>query len=71
MRDPPSMEEFPEDQALVKTTALMMEGTTLIQARVAAITKGDCAAVPVDLRRLGSSDGTTRPIMKIVRTTNS
>lgn len=47
-RDPVSSPELPEDQALVSTTALIMDGTTLIPALVAAITKGDCAAVPVD-----------------------
>lgn len=32
--------ELPEDQAEVSTTALIIEGTTLIPALVAAITKG-------------------------------
>jgi hypothetical protein len=60
--------EFPELQALVRTTALIIEGTTLIPALVAAITNGDSAAVPVDLRRLGSLEGTMSPTMKIDRT---
>lgn len=46
--DPPSMFEFPEDQAEVITTALIIDGTTLIPARVAAITNGDVDAVPLE-----------------------
>jgi hypothetical protein len=57
--------EFPELHALVRTTALIIEGTTWIPALVAAMTNGDWAAVPVDLRRSGSLDGTIRPTMKI------
>lgn len=48
-------------------TALMIDGTTLIPARVAAITKGD-AEVPDLLRRFGSLEGTTRVTMKMVMT---
>jgi hypothetical protein len=49
-------------------TALIIEGTTLIPALVAAITNGLCAAVPVDFKRFGSVDGTISPIMNIERT---
>lgn len=63
--------EFPELHALVNTTALIMEGTTLIPARVAAITKGDSDAVPEDLRRSLSLDGTISPTMKIESTVSS
>lgn len=66
--DPPSMFELPEDQAEVITTALMIDGTTLIPARVAAITNGDVDAVPLEWPRSGSLEGTTRPIMKIEMT---
>jgi hypothetical protein len=46
----------------------MIDGTTLMPANLAAITNGDSAAVPVDLKRLGSFDGTRSPTMKIERT---
>lgn len=57
--------EFPDDHALVKTTALIIEGTILIPARLAAITKGDAAAVPDELSRFSSVLGTTRPTMNM------
>lgn len=63
--DPLSTFEFPLDQADVSTTALIIDGTTLIEALFAAITNGDCAAVPVDRSKSGSLDGTTSPICKI------
>ena len=61
--------ELPELHALVKTTKLIIDGTTLMPAFVAAITKGDCAAVPVERKRSGSLEGTSKPTMKIERTT--
>lgn len=57
--------EFPDDHALVKTTALIIDGTILIPARLAAITKGDAAAVPDELSRFSSVLGTTRPTMNM------
>jgi hypothetical protein len=60
--------ELPADQALERTTALMIEGTTLMPARVEAMTKGDWAAVPVSRRRSLSLEGTMRPTMKMERT---
>lgn len=63
--DPPSILEFPEDQAEVITTALMIDGTTLIPALVAAITNGDVEAVPLEWPSSGSFEGTRRPTMKI------
>lgn len=57
--------EFPDDHALVNTTALIIEGTILIPARLAAITKGDAAAVPDELSRFSSVLGTTRPTMNM------
>ena len=62
------MLEFAADQADVRTIALINDGTALMPARLAAMTKGDCDAVPVDLKRFGSFEGTTSPTMKIVRT---
>lgn len=62
------MLEFPDDQAEVKTTALIIEGTTLIPASRAAITKGDCEAVPVEPNRFSFADDTIKPTMKIVMT---
>lgn len=62
------MFELPDDQAEVRTTALMMEGTTLIPASRAAITKGDWEAVPVDPSKCSLADDTIRPTMKIVIT---
>lgn len=62
------MFEFPDDQAEVRTTALMMEGITLIPASRAAMTKGDWAAVPVDPNKFSFADDTIRPTMKIVIT---
>ena len=60
--------EFPELQALLRTMALIMCGTTLIPARSAAITNGDCAAVPVLLSSNWSLEGTRRVIIKIETT---
>ena len=47
IRDPPRKFELPDDQAEVRTAALMIEGTILIPARLAAITNGDVDAVPL------------------------
>ena len=65
------MVELPDDYALVKMTALIIEGTTLMPTLVAAITKRDRAAVALELRSNGSLDGTIRPTMNIVRTGDS
>lgn len=43
--------------------ALMTEGSVLTPAREKARTKGLDAAVPVELRRSGSSAETSRPTM--------
>jgi len=43
------MHAEPELMAEVQTTALMMDGRTEIPADWKAMTKGDCAAVPVDI----------------------
>jgi uncharacterized protein YycO len=67
--EPENILELPELQALVITIALIICGTTLIPARVAAMTNGDCAAVPEVLSSIGSLDGTNRVIMKTVTTT--
>src|SRR5690349_8152217 len=45
------MQAEPEEMAEVQTTALMMEGRTLIPAAWKAMTKGDESAVPVDFER--------------------
>ena len=50
------MHEEPALMAEVQTTPLMMEGTTEIPPRTKAITKGDWAAVPVEMEREGSLD---------------
>jgi hypothetical protein len=42
----------------------MIDGKTLMLANLAAITKGDCDAVPLRCKRLRSFDGTRRPTMK-------
>lgn len=47
---------------------LMIDGTILIPALDAAMTKGEAAAVPEDCRRSGSLEGTTRPTIKIDKT---
>lgn len=52
----------------VKTTALIIEGTAWMPARRAAITNGDSEAFPVEVKRLGSFDGTSNPTIKIVTT---
>lgn len=62
-REPVSMPWLPEDHAEVTTTALMIEGSTLTPALVAARVKGDEAAVPSCFVRWGSFDGTMRPTM--------
>lgn len=48
------MQDDPQLKALVQTTALIIEGRTEMPARLKAITKGDCEAVPVDRERFGS-----------------
>lgn len=54
--------------AEVHTTALIIEGTTATPDLVNAITKGDCCAVPVEILRLGSSNGLhKRPVSGIIR----
>jgi NAD(P)-dependent dehydrogenase (short-subunit alcohol dehydrogenase family) len=50
---PPRILLLPEDQAEVRTTALIIEGTTLIPEYPAAITKGDCEAVSDEPSRFG------------------
>lgn len=68
MRDDPSSEALPELHAEVRTTKLMMEGTMLMPARRAAITKGDSDAVPLLSSRFGSFEGTSIPTKKMLRT---
>lgn len=67
-RDELSRPELPALHAEVKTTKLMMEGTTLTPERRAAMTKGDSEAVPLPLRRAGSLDGTKSPTKKMLTT---
>lgn len=57
IRDETKTQAEPLEMADVHTTALMMEGTTEMPARTNAMTKGDCCAVPVEMVRLGSSNG--------------
>jgi hypothetical protein len=54
------LQEFPALHALVRMIKLMILGTTRILALVAAITKGDWVAVPLELSSSGSFDGTRR-----------
>jgi hypothetical protein len=58
---------FPALQVLVSTTQLMMEGTILMPALLAAIKNEDCAAFAVNFSRFESFDGTMSPAMKIKR----
>jgi hypothetical protein len=51
------MQPDPALMADVQTTALIMCGRTEIPARVKAMTKGDCWAVPVEIVREGSLEG--------------
>jgi hypothetical protein len=51
------MQPDPALMADVQTTALIMCGRTEMPARVKAMTKGDCCAVPVDIVREGSLEG--------------
>ena len=53
-RDEQNRNELPAENADVNTPALMMCGSTLIPARVIAITYGDSAALPVSESRFGS-----------------
>lgn len=55
-----------EDQAEVITMALTREGITGREAEVATMTKGDWAAVPVEVERRGSEEETMRPTTKTV-----
>jgi hypothetical protein len=50
------MHDEPALMAEVQTTPLMMEGTTEMPPRTKAMTKGDWAAVPVEMEREGSLD---------------
>jgi hypothetical protein len=56
VREAKKMHEEPALMAEVQTTPLMMEGTTEMPPRTKAMTKGDCAAVPVEMEREGSSN---------------
>jgi hypothetical protein len=57
--------ELPALQALVKTTALIMLGTTLMPARVAAMTNGEAEASPARFDSSLSLDGTINEMTKI------
>jgi len=50
------MHDEPALMAEVHTTPLIIEGTTEIPPRTKAMTKGDWAAVPVEMERSGSSN---------------
>lgn len=67
-RDALRSPELPELHADVKTTKLMIEGTTLMPDRRAAITNGDSEAVPLPSSRAGSLDGTSIPTKKMLIT---
>ena len=67
MRDAENRNEFPAENADVNTHALITDGSTLIPARVNAITYGDSAAVPESFSRLLSLYGTSMPVIKIPR----
>jgi hypothetical protein len=56
VREAKKMHDEPALMAEVQTTPLMMEGTTEIPPRTNAMTKGDWAAVPVEMEREGSLD---------------
>lgn len=58
---------MPAENALVKIAALMMDGSVRIPARRIAMTYGDSEAVPAPLSRLGSSYGTSRPVIRMPR----
>jgi hypothetical protein len=51
VRDARNIHADPEEMADVQTTALIIDGRTLIPAVWKAITKGDEAAVPVEVER--------------------
>lgn len=61
-----SIPEFAADQALVKTTAFIICGTTLMPAKLAAITNGDWAAFPFPcaLNKSSEFDGTSNVTTK-------
>jgi hypothetical protein len=67
MRDEQNRYELPAENALVKMAALMMEGRVWMPARRIAMTYGDWAAVPPPLSKLGSSYGTSMPVIRIPR----
>ena len=53
---------------LVTTTALIIDGTTLMPAFVAAIANGDAPASPERAVNAGSADETMSPIQNMVNT---
>jgi hypothetical protein len=67
IRDEQNKNELPAENALVKMAALIMEGKVWIPARRIAMTYGDWAAVPPPLSRLGSSNGTSIPVIRTPR----
>jgi hypothetical protein len=67
IRDEQNKNELPAENALVKMAALIMEGKVWMPARRIAMTYGDWAAVPLPLSKLGSSDGTSMPVIRIPR----
>ena len=68
LRDARNIKAQPDEMAEVQTTALMIEGRTLIPAAWKAMTKGDEAAVPVDFDRASLLYGTIMPTMRMLRT---
>jgi hypothetical protein len=56
VREAKKMQDEPALMAEVQTTPLMTEGTAEMPPRTKAMTKGDWAAVPVEMEREGSSD---------------
>ena len=66
-RDEQNKNEFPAENALVKIAALIIDGNVWIPARRIAMTYGDWEAVPDPLSKLGSSYGTSMPVIRIPR----
>lgn len=63
VREARKVQLLPDEKAEVRMTALMIEGRTLIPARLKAITKGE-AAVPEFAVRDGSVEGTIIPMIR-------
>ena len=68
VREARNTQAEPQLKADVHTTALIIDGRTLMPTRWKAITKGLCCASPVDMPRFESLYGTSIPTIQMLAT---